>query len=153
MMMQTVAALPRIIRIGAGVSLDAGAVLASLGLSRPLVVTDSFMVLSGLIEPMLAGMADQGLSVRVFSETVPEPTVASIERGLAFLAEADHDCLLAFGGGSPIDSAKMLAVLARHGGRCADYKSPHVQDAAGLPIIAVPTTAGTGSEATRFTVI
>ena len=68
-------------------------------------------------------------------------------------ANGGYDCLIGFGGGSPIDSAKMIAVLARFGGRCRDYKAPHLQDAPGLPIIAIPTTAGTGSEATRFTIV
>ncbi|MEJ0042683.1 MAG: iron-containing alcohol dehydrogenase [Rhizomicrobium sp.] len=61
--------------------------------------------------------------------------------------------MVGFGGGSPMDTAKALAVLAVHGGQMPDYKAPHVQDAPGLPIIAIPTTAGTGSEATRFTII
>ena len=61
--------------------------------------------------------------------------------------------MIGLGGGSPIDSAKAMAVLAVHGGKMRDYKAPHVQDEAGLPIIAIPTTAGTGSEATRFTII
>ena len=94
-----------------------------------------------------------GISSRVFSDTVPDPTVASIETGIEFLKGGDHDCVIGFGGGSPLDSAKAIAVIGVLGGKCSDYKVPHVQDAAGLPIIAIPTTAGTGSEATRFTII
>jgi alcohol dehydrogenase class IV len=90
---------------------------------------------------------------RVFADTVPDPTVASIEAGLAFLRAGEHDCVVGFGGGSPMDSAKAIAVLAIHGGEMQDYKAPHVQDDAGLPVIAIPTTAGTGSEATRFTIV
>jgi alcohol dehydrogenase class IV len=60
--------------------------------------------------------------------------------------------VIGFGGGSPIDTAKGAAVLAIHGGRMRDYKTPHIQDISGLPIVAIPTTAGTGSEATRFTI-
>lgn len=146
-------ALPRLMRIGGGASAQLPEVLAALGLSRPLVVTDSYLVSSGRVETMTDGLKAAGIAARVFAGTVPDPTVASIERGVAYLAEGDHDCVVGFGGGSPIDSAKAIAVLRPRGGRMADYKAPHLQDAPGLPIVAVPTTAGTGSEATRFTVI
>lgn len=102
---------------------------------------------------LTAGLEKAGIRARVFADTVPDPTIASIEAGLAFLGAGDHDCVVGFGGGSPMDSAKAIAVLAVHGGRITDYKTPHVQDAPGLPVIAIPTTAGTGSEATRFTII
>lgn len=144
-------ALPRVLRVGGGASRELADVLARLGLSRPLVVTDRFLADNGHVDRLLAGFAPG--AVRVFADTVPEPTAASIERARAFLAEGDHDCVVGFGGGSPIDSAKAIAVLAVHGGACRDYKMPHIQDRPGLPIIAVPTTAGTGSEATRFTIV
>ena len=146
-------ALPRIIRVGAGASAELPALLAALGLSRPFLVTDGFLVGSGLIDPLLHGLKAAGLEPRVFADTVPDPTVASIEAGLEALQQGSHDCVIGFGGGSPLDSAKAIAVLAVHGGRMADYKVPHVQDAPGLPVIAIPTTAGTGSEATRVCVI
>ncbi len=69
------------------------------------------------------------------------------------LAAGAFDCVVGLGGGSPIDTAKAMAVLHVHGGQMTDYKAPRQTDAPGLPIIAIPTTAGTGSEATRFTVI
>ncbi len=146
-------ALPRLMRIGGGASAQLPEVLATLGLSRPLIVTDAYLVSSGRVEIMTEGLRSAGITARVFAETVPDPTVASIERGATFLAQGEHDCVVGFGGGSPIDSAKAIAVLGPRGGRMADYKAPHLQDAPGLPIVAVPTTAGTGSEATRFTVI
>lgn len=74
-----------------------------------------------------------------------------IEAGCAALGQDFHDCVIGLGGGSPIDSAKMIAVKANR--RVADLKAPHQENAPGLPIIAIPTTAGTGSEATRFTII
>lgn len=146
-------ALPRLMRIGGGASAQLPEVLAMLGLSRPLVVTDAYLVSSGRVEVMTDGLEAAGIAARVFAGTVPDPTVASIERGVAYLAQGEHDCVVGFGGGSPIDSAKAIAVLGPRGGRMADYKAPHLQDAPGLPIVAVPTTAGTGSEATRFTVV
>ena len=146
-------ALPRLLRVGGRAFDQLPALLGELGLSRPLIVTDPFINASGRIGHALDLLAQAGIGTRVFADTVPDPTAASVMEGVAFLAEAEHDCVVAIGGGSPIDTAKGIAVIARHGGVPADYKVPHVQDAPGLPVIAVPTTAGTGSEATRFTVI
>lgn len=146
-------ALPRILRVGGGASRQLPDLLAGLGLHRPFLVTDAFLSESGLLDPLLHDLKRAGFAARIFAGTVPDPTVASIEAGLAALKEGDHDCVVGFGGGSPLDSAKAIAMLAVHGGRMADYRVPHVQDAPGLPVIAIPTTAGTGSEATRMCVI
>jgi alcohol dehydrogenase class IV len=146
-------ALPRLMRVGERAFEHLPALLGELGLSRPLIVTDAFLAGSGRIDQAIAMLAAAGMTTRVFADTVPDPTAASVAAGVAFLAAGDHDCLVAIGGGSPIDTAKAVAVIGRHGGIAADYKVPHLQDEAGLPIVAVPTTAGTGSEATRFTII
>lgn len=143
--------LPRTIRIGAGVLAELPEVLAQNGLSRPLLVTDAWIEQSGLLGRVQALLAKAGLPSRAFTGVVPDPTVAAIEAGCAFLAEGSHDCVIGLGGGSPIDSAKMIAVKGNR--RVPDLKAPHQENAPGLPIIAIPTTAGTGSEATRFTVI
>ena len=146
-------ALPRLMRIGAGASRLLPEILAQLGLSRPFVVTDPYLAGSGRAEELLAGLRGAGCTAALFSDTVPDPTVASVEAALSALRTGDHDCVVGFGGGSPMDTAKAVAVLARFGGPMARYKAPHIQDTAGLPIVAIPTTAGTGSEATRFTIV
>ncbi|MDF2494424.1 iron-containing alcohol dehydrogenase [Sphingomonas sp.] len=146
-------ALPRLLHVGGGASGRLPEVLATLGLSRPLIVTDPWLLESGAVGRLVSGLDSAGIAHRLFADTVPDPTVASVQAGLGCLNAGDHDCVVGFGGGSPIDTAKAIALLARHGGAMADYKAPHVQDAPGLPIIAIPTTAGTGSEATRFTII
>ena len=143
---------PRIIEIGGGTVAKAAALLARLGLSRPLIVTDPFMVSSGLLNRLTRPLHDAGIAFDVFSETVPEPTDLIVEAGVQRITP-QHDCLLAFGGGSPIDTAKAMTILAAGGGKMRDYKSPVAADIAALPLIAIPTTAGTGSEATRFTII
>lgn len=149
---------PRLMRVGGGAVAQVAEVLAAFGLSRPLVVTDPYMVSSGLVRRCLAPMEAAGLAPAVFSDTVPEPTDAVVEAGVAALSAGSYDCLVAFGGGSPIDTAKAMAILAegraaRPGALMRDFKVPHVSDLVRLPVIAIPTTAGTGSEATRFTVI
>ena len=103
---------------------------------------------------MLQSLSRSGIAgARVFSDCVSDPTDASVAQGIAFLREGSHDCVVGFGGGSPLDTAKAIAVFAGLPGAIRDYRAPHSQDAGGLPVIAVPTTAGTGSEATRFTII
>jgi alcohol dehydrogenase class IV len=149
---------PRIMRVGGGAVAQTAEVLAALGLGRPLIVTDPYMVSSGLVRRCLDPLQQAGLHPAVFSATIPEPTDAIIEAGVNALQQGDYDCLIGFGGGSPIDTAKAMAILAE--GRSSnpaalmrDFKVPFAADHARLPVIAIPTTAGTGSEATRFTVI
>ncbi|KAA0122038.1 iron-containing alcohol dehydrogenase [Methylobacterium sp. P1-11] len=146
-------ALPRLMRVGAGASRLLPEVLGQLGLSRPFVVTDPYLAGSGRTDTLLERLTKAGAKATIFSETVPDPTVASVEAALAALQAGDFDCVVGFGGGSPMDTAKAVAVLARHGGHMRDYKAPRQQDEPGLPIVAIPTTAGTGSEATRFTIV
>lgn len=146
-------ALPRIMRVGGGAVDEIGEVVAGLGLARPLVVTDKFLVGTGAVDRMVAQLEAAGLHPAVFAETVPDPTTASLEAGVAAVAEHDADCVIGFGGGSPMDTAKALGLLARQGGHMRDYKVPRDNIGPALPVIAVPTTAGSGSEATQFTVI
>ncbi len=146
-------ASPRLLMVSAGAVRQIAGVLAKFGLSRPLVVTDPFMVGSGHVRHCLDPLDAAGMAAVVFSATVPDPTDTVIEAGVAVLKAGDYDCLIGFGGGSPIDTAKAMAILAAGGGRMRDYKAPFAADRGELPVIAIPTTAGTGSECTRFTVI
>src|ERR1700730_2972461 len=145
-------AVPRILRIGSGTFAETREVLQILELQNPLIVTDAYLRKRGLARMLAESLSASGRP-RIFSETVLDPTVAAVEAGVAFLEEGEHDCVIGLGGGSSIDTAKAIAVLAVHGGKMREYKAPHNQDESGLPIIAIPTTAGTGSEATRFTII
>ena len=145
--------LPRTIRIGGGVLAELAEALAQAGLSRPLIITDGWMANSGVLERVEALLSAAGMPSRAFTGVVPDPTVDSVEAACAFLREGSHDCVIGLGGGSSIDSAKVVAVKAAFDLPITVLKTPHQQDAPGLPIIAIPTTAGTGSEATRVTII
>ena len=151
--MSTQVILPRILQVGEGASLQIPSVLASLGCNRPLIVTDKMMVQLGYASRIQDCLSQQQISGDIFDDTVPEPTVSSIQAGVKKAREGDYDCIIALGGGSPIDSAKAIAILATHGGAMRDYKFPRMVIESGLPIIAIPTTAGTGSEVTRVTII
>ncbi|TRO14243.1 iron-containing alcohol dehydrogenase [Ectopseudomonas mendocina] len=145
--------LPRIMQLGAGASEAIPNVLSSLGCSRPLLITDKMMVQLGYAARIQDTLTASGLKADIFADTVPEPTVASIQAGVDMARSGDYDSIIALGGGSPIDSAKAIGILAKLGGQMRDYKFPRNVTETGLPIIAVPTTAGTGSEVTRFTII
>ena len=127
--------------------------LAWLGLIRPLIVTDPFLVNSGHLDQATGHLDRAGVPWKVFSDTVPDPTTAVVETGASRLAEGDFDSLIAIGGGSSIDTTKAMSVLVANGGKMRDYKVPAEIPKAGPPVVAIPTTAGTGSEVTRFTVI
>jgi alcohol dehydrogenase class IV len=144
---------PRIVEVGGGSVARAATLLGRLGLSRPLIVSDPFMVSSGLIDRLTGPLGAAGIAYDIFSDTIPEPTDVIVDAGVARMAAQKFDCLVAFGGGSPIDTAKAMNILAADGGHMRDYKVPAVADFCALPLIAIPTTAGTGSEATKFTII
>lgn len=144
---------PHLMLIGGGAFAEIPNVLKRLGVARPLIVTDGFMVASGLIPRLVDALMVAGIESVVFAETVPDPTVPVVETGVAILKAGGHDSLLAVGGGSPMDTAKAITILAAGGGAMRDYKVPASADRRAVPVICVPTTAGTGSEVTRFCVI
>jgi alcohol dehydrogenase class IV len=145
--------LPSIIRIGGGAIAEASSVLKHLGVKHPLIVTDPVLVRMGLVESLRQQIEKAGIACGVFPETVPDPTTDAVAAGLQAFVQGGHDGLVSLGGGSPIDSAKAIGILASNGGRLSDYKVPN-KIPNGSPLhVAIPTTAGTGSEVSRFTVI
>ena len=128
-------------------------ILNSLGAKRPLIITDKMMVSLGYIDQIQNLLKAENIESDYFDETIPEPTSASIEAGVNHVKTHQYDAIIAVGGGSPIDSAKAISILSKFGGEIRDYKFPRQVNEIGLPIIAIPTTAGTGSECTRFTII
>lgn len=144
--------LPRILRIGAGASGQLADVLSEMGLSRPLLVSDPFMAQCGYVDKIAGELAEANVEFGTFTDCVADPTTDSIAAAMERWHQGEFDAVVALGGGSSIDTAKALAVLAVHGGKMRDYKAPNPVPV-GVPIIAIPTTAGTGSEATRVTVV
>ena len=145
--------LPRILQIGAKASEQIGNILQSLNLKNPIIITDEMMVKLGYTKRVEEILDESKIISEVFSDTIPEPTVESIRRGVEKVKNGNFDSIIALGGGSPIDSAKAIGLLGKYGGEMKDYKFPRIVSEPGIPIIAIPTTAGTGSEATRFTII
>ena len=145
--------LPSIMQIGAKASQEIGPILISLDYKKPLIITDKMMVELGYASKIQESLNSINIHADIFADTIPEPTVASIQAGVNKIKSADYDCIIALGGGSPIDSAKAIGILGKFGGVMRDYKFPRMVSESGVPIIAIPTTAGTGSEVTRFTII
>jgi alcohol dehydrogenase class IV len=144
---------PRLMAMGGGALAELPGILQRLGLGRPLVVTDPYIESCGILDRATQLLDSAQIRWSVFSDTVPDPTTTVIEAGAGRLADGGFDSLVAIGGGSSIDTAKAMSVLAANGGRMRDYKVPAEIPKAGPPLVAIPTTAGTGSEVTRFTVI
>jgi alcohol dehydrogenase class IV len=144
---------PRIIRIGGGVAAELADVLSQLGLSHPLIVTDPNMGPLGHLAKITDTLDAANIKWGLFDQTVEDPTDACVEDGLTALSKSNYDCIIGFGGGSPLDTAKAISFMAVNKGHVRDYKSPTQIDKCGVPVIAIPTTGGTGSELTRWCVI
>ena len=151
--MSTQIILPRMLEIGAGVSHKIGVIVKEMNCWRPLIVTDKIMQELGYVERIQDELKAMNISSDVFDDTIPEPTTHSIQAGVKLAESGEYDVIIGLGGGSPIDSAKAISILGKFGGQMRDYKFPRIVNERGLPIIAIPTTAGTGSEATRVTII
>lgn len=145
--------LPRIMQVGRGARRSIPELVNNLACTSPLIITDNNMVKLGYIQDIQQILAQANLQADYFDDTVAEPTASSIHAGVDYMQKHQYDVIIAVGGGSVIDSAKAMSILSQHGGNIRDYRFPHQINITGLPLIAVPTTAGTGSEATHFTVI
>jgi alcohol dehydrogenase class IV len=119
----------------------------------PLIVTDKQMVKFGYVKKLQEILLKAGIKSSVFDDTIPDPTDTVVLNGIDILKKNKNDAVIGFGGGSPIDTAKAIAVLSQYSKNIQDYKPPSTFDKKGLPIIAIPTTAGTGSEVTHHSVI
>ena len=145
--------LPKFMNIGGGKIKSVTDILKKINCKNPIIITDKTMVKLNIIEPLEKALTDMQIRYKIFDDTMPEPTAKSIENGVSTLKDGSFDCIIAFGGGSPIDSAKAISLLATKGGLIEDYKFPFINLENNIPIIAIPTTAGTGSEVTKFTII
>jgi len=146
--------VPRYMQIGKGSLSQLPEILNIIGsVKSPLIVTDKQMVKFGYVKKLQEILLKAGLKSSVFDDTIPDPTDTVVLNGIDILKKNKNDAVIGFGGGSPIDTAKAIAVLSQYSKNIQDYKPPSTFDKKGLPIIAIPTTAGTGSEVTHHSVI
>lgn len=145
--------VPTRLVFGAGAIDRLGTLARDLDLARPLLVSDHGLEEAGHVDRALGLLRAAGLEVEVFDDFDVNPDAAMVERGVAFARQYAPDSVIGLGGGSSLDCAKGINLLLTNGGAMADYRGYGHAHKPLLPMIAVPTTAGTGSEAQSYAVI
>lgn len=145
--------LPTRIVFGPGRIAELGELAAELGTRRALVASDAGVISAGHTEQGIASLEAAGLAVQLFDGVGENPTTEHVEAGLAIAKDFRPDLIVGLGGGSSMDCAKGINLLFSCGGRMQDYWGVEKATAELLPMIAVPTTAGTGSETQSFALI
>lgn len=145
-------------KFGVGAVREIGYDLKRLGGLRALVVTDKGVAKAGLVEKVKPYLEEQGIEVKIWDGVEPEPSVQSIDKGIEWVRKREFDSFVSVGGGSSMDTAKILNLILCYGGEVLDYVAPPT--GLGKPVrgplephIAVPTTAGTGAETSPTCVI
>ncbi len=146
--------LPAVLRVGVGAHRLIPAEVSRLGARRLLVVSDGNCARIPEVGALVEELRRRVEALELFVDVPGEPTSVEVDNGLAALGRLGSDALvLGVGGGAVLDTAKAVAALATNGGRIADYMGRDKLARPRLPLVLAPTTAGTGSEATRYTVI
>ena len=146
------------IKFGPGSSADAGWELRRLGASRAMVVSDPGVIRAGITERVVGAIEAEGIEAVVFDRVRVEPTAESLQEAADFAVDGDFDGFVGVGGGSSLDTAKVADLVATHPAAIMDYVNPPVGGGRKppgplKPLLAIPTTAGTGSEATTVAVL
>jgi alcohol dehydrogenase len=149
---------PTSVRFGSGRLAELGAAAKAIGMARPLLVTDPRLARLAPVERALGVLAGEGLPAALFCDVKPNPVALNVQAGLSVLREGGHDGVIAMGGGSALDAGKVIAFMAGQTRPMWDFEDvgdcwTRAQRQGILPILAVPTTAGTGSEVGRAGVI
>lgn len=145
--------IPSGVIVGCNASSFAGREAKKLGGTKALIVTDRNLTEMGFLSGIESSLDSEKIDHEVFDQVTAEPTVDYVEKGLDLYRRSKCDFIIALGGGSPIDTAKAVCIMASNPGVIQDYKGLDKVSSPGAPLIAIPTTAGTGSETTIFTII
>lgn len=143
--------IPNYTVVGTNVLGEAAPLLKKMG-NKAFIVTGRHVAVSNMMKQLTALLDENGIGCVIFDGITGEPTDTMIENGVEMLKSSGCDFIIGIGGGSPLDSAKAIAAMAVNEGSIADYNGKKITGEI-LPLVAIPTTAGTGSEATKFTVI
>jgi len=148
--------IPEVVQ-GEGTVARIGELALKMGIKKPLIVTDEILMQQGFIQDCMKSLESNGLSYALYDKVLPNPTTEQCNAGLAIYQSEKCDSLIAFGGGSPMDCCKMIGCLVSNPQPMASYAGFGKATLFGLrkipPLIAVPTTAGTGSETSAGAVV
>lgn len=153
MKLPTTFSLPPTIITGAGASGEVGEQAKHLGVTNALIVTDPGIVKIGYADQIAKNLHNAGIAASIFSDVTPDPTLQNVTDGLIQYQAENCDVIVSVGGGSAIDCGKGIAMKLTNEGEFADYMGADKIPNQGATLIAIPTTAGTGSEVTKVTVI
>lgn len=145
--------MPTSVEFGIDIIEKIGQKVNELGKSKALIITDKGIISAGLLENIKKSLQYNDIAYDIFDEVESDPGIQTIEKGVTITKGKDYDILIAVGGGSSIDTAKSISILITNGGRIKEYAGVNKVLKKGMPLIAVPTTAGTGSEVTTFAVL
>lgn len=145
--------VPQDIRFGWGMIDDIESVVKGKGIKKVFIVSGPHLAKAGYVDRCVGSFAKAGINAEAFTETEGNPSTDTVEKCTDRFLKSGADLIVAFGGGSPIDVAKAAALLGRYGGKITDYEGVGKVPGPVVPMIAIPTTAGTGSEVTSFSVI
>lgn len=145
--------IPQTIEFGMGSLKKLPEMLADSKSDNVMLVSDRGLEAIGVVKKVQDIIEAAGIKCTSYLDVKPNPTVDIVNEAAALYAECGATCLVALGGGSPMDVSKAVGILAVHGGKIADYEGAHKVPGPIAPIIAIPTTAGTGSEVTASAVI
>ena len=145
--------VPQNITVGKGSLTKLPEIAKKSGGSHAFLMSGPHLEKMGLVEKAANSLKSAGIAVDTFTDIEGNPSVETVDKATAAFKEAGADFIVAFGGGSPMDVAKAVGVTAKYGGSITEYEGAHKVPGPIIPVIAIPTTAGTGSEVTAFSVI
>lgn len=145
-------AAPEIL-FGRGSIAELGKRVKSLGAEKVMIVTDEGVAGAGILDRVRGIVEKSEIACGVFSKVQKEPSVEDVEIAFQEASKGDYQALIGLGGGSSIDVAKMVSILLKHGGDVRNYMGIDRIPGRGIPTIMIPTTAGTGSEVSKFAIL
>jgi alcohol dehydrogenase class IV len=145
--------LPRRVIFGRGASGDVAKLFIPAGWRRAFVVSDEGVKSAGLVATFIAPLEAAGLLAGIFTDVAPEPPIDTVDRVAVQIAASGADVIIALGGGSVMDTAKVASLVARHQKPAREFVGVGKAGGRGLPMVLIPTTAGTGSEATFVAIL
>lgn len=145
--------MPSVNLFGPGSVKEVGEQLKDLKVKKPLLVTDEGLNEIGIVEDIAEYIRDAGLDVVIFPKAQPNPTDENVAEGVEIYNKENCDSIVTLGGGSSHDAGKAIGIVVSNGGTIHDYEGVDMAEMPMVPLVAINTTAGTGSELTRFTII